>query len=443
MPELTKQDGFGSVGYRKLVLAMLLLIYVFNVIDRILLAVLQEKIKLDLQLTDFQLGLLGGPAFVILYTLAGIPIARLAERANRVSIVALGAAVWSVATAVCGLAQNFVQLAAARVAVGIGEAACIPPSHSIISDYFPANKRATAFAIYGLGIPLGTIIAAVVGGMIAQNFDWRAAFFILGVPGLLAALALKFVVKEPPRKGQQEDVPPFFATIKFLAAKRSLVHVMIGGSLVAIFAFSVNHFMVSYLVRRYDLEIGQASGIFGLLVGVAAAFGIFLGGFLSDKLTPRFPKAVSWLPALGILISIPLYFTALMQDNLTIAAIFFFMAGLFHYTNVAPMFAIGQAVANPRMRATVSALLLTSVTLVGYGFGPPLTGAIADRVGDISFVSALIGTGTCPTGQSAAACAVADGRGLQFALICGLIFMLWASMHYYLAGRSLHRDREG
>jgi predicted MFS family arabinose efflux permease len=443
MSELNKPEGFGSAGYRKLVLAMLLLIYIFNVIDRILLAVLQEKIKADLLLSDFQLGLLGGPAFVILYTLAGIPIARFAERANRVSIVAIGAAVWSVATAVCGLAQNFVQMAAARVAVGIGEAACIPPSHSIISDYFPANKRATAFAIYGLGIPLGTIVAAVVGGMIAQNFDWRAAFFMLGVPGILAALALKLVVKEPPRKGGQEDVPAFGATIKFLAAKRSLVHVMIGGSLVAIFAFSVNHFMVSYLVRRYDLEIAQASGIFGLLVGVAAAFGIFFGGFLSDKLSPRFPKALSWVPALGILISIPLYFTALMQDDLILAAIFFFVAGLFHYTNVAPMFAIGQAVADPRMRATVSALVLTSVTLLGYGFGPPLTGAIADRIGDFSFFLPLTGGAPCPAGQDAAACAIASGRGLQFALTCGLIFMLWASLHYYLAGRSLLKDREG
>lgn len=441
--ELANQDGFGSERYRKLVLATLLIIYIFNVIDRILLAVLQEKIKADLLLTDFQLGLLGGPAFVILYTLAGIPIARYAERANRVSIVAIGAAVWSVATAVCGMAQNFVQMAAARIAVGIGEAACIPPSHSIIADYFPANKRATAFAIYGLGIPLGTIVAAVVGGIIAQNFDWRVAFFMLGVPGILAALALKLVVKEPPRKGEKEDVPSFAAAIKFLFAKHSLVNVMAGGSLVAIFAFSVNHFMVSYLVRRYNLEIAQASGIFGLLVGVAAAFGIFFGGFLSDRLSPRFPKALSWVPALGILISIPLYFIALMQDSLVPAAVFFFIAGLFHYTNVAPMFAIGQAVADPRMRATVSALILTSVTLVGYGFGPPLTGFIADRIGDLPFFASIIAAAPCPAGLDMAKCAIESGRGLQFALMIGLTFMAWASLHYYLAGRSLLADKEG
>lgn len=442
MPDLDKTEGFGSGQYRKLVLAILLLIYIFNVIDRILLAVLQEKIKSDLQLSDFQLGLLGGPAFVILYTLIGIPVARLAERANRVSIVAMGAAIWSVATAICGLTQNFVQLASARVAVGIGEAACIPPSHSIISDYFPANKRATAFAIYGLGIPLGTIIAAVLGGLIAQNFSWRTAFIGLGMPGLAAALLLKLVVKEPPRQGSLDEVPAFITTIRYLAAKRALIHVMVGGSLVAVFAFSVNHFMVSYLVRRYELEIAQASGIFGLLVGVAAAFGIFLGGFLSDRLSPRFPRVLSWLPGLGILLSIPLYLFALMQDELPLAATFFFLAGLFHYTNVAPMFAIGQAVAEPRMRATVSALLLTSVTLVGYGFGPPLTGAIADRIGGLAFFPTLVGEGSCSLDKDAAACAVANGQGLQFALMIGLVFMLWASIHYFMAGRTLIEDRQ-
>lgn len=422
-------------------LSALLVIYIFNVIDRILLAILQEKIKVDLQLSDFQLGLLGGPAFVLLYTLCGVPIARWAERANRVSIVAAGAALWSAATAACGLAQNFVQLGMARIAVGIGEAACIPPSHSVISDYFAANKRATALAIYGLGIPLGTIIAAVVGGMIAQHFDWRVAFFMLGLPGVAAAILLKLLVKEPPRQSGHEEVPGFAATIRFLASKRSLWHVTIGGSLVAIFAFSLNHFMVSYLIRRYDLEIGQASGLFGLLIGVASAFGIFLGGFLSDRLAARHPRALSWLPALGILASAPLYLIALAQEALPVAAIFFFAAVILHYFNIAPMFAIGQNVADPRMRATVSALLLTVVTLVGYGLGPPFVGVLADYFSGLNLAAAGLSPDACVGADQVEQCRVAGGQGLQFALMLTLIFMVWASLHYYLAGRTLLKDR--
>ena len=189
--QLNVQGGFGSSNYRAYALGALLVIYVFEVIDRILLSMVQEQVRVELGLSDFQLGLLGGPAFVVLYVICTVPIARLAESRNRITIVATGAAVWSAATAACGLATSFVQLLIARMFVGIGEAACVPPSHSAISDYFPSDKRASALAIFGLAMPIGILLAAFGGGWLAQRFDWRTMFLMLGGAGVAAALLLK------------------------------------------------------------------------------------------------------------------------------------------------------------------------------------------------------------------------------------------------------------
>ena len=199
--------GYGDKAYRAYVLGALLLIYIFNFIDRILIGIVQEPIRREFGLDDSAMGWLGGPAFALFYAVMGVPIARWAERANRVSIVAIGAALWSAMTAACGFAGNFVQLALARVGVGVGEAACVPPSHSLISDYFPANRRASALAIFALGVPIGTMMAAVGGGWLAQNFDWRVAFWALGAPGLIAALVFKLTVREPPRAGAAVETP--------------------------------------------------------------------------------------------------------------------------------------------------------------------------------------------------------------------------------------------
>lgn len=378
-----------------------------------LLGILQEYIKADLNLTDFQLGLLGGPAFVILYCVSGIPIARYAERANRISIISIGAAVWSAATATCGLAQNFVQLGLSRIAVGIGEAACIPPSHSTITDYFPQRRRATALAVFGLGIPIGTLVAALVGGFIAERFGWRAAFFLLGIPGIIFALLLKLTVTEPPRRGDRGGAPSMPDTVRFLLSKRSFILVTLGGSLVGIFAFAISHFMVSYLVCSFDLRVDQAAPIFGLIMAIGSALGIFQGGALADKLSSKHPRVLSWLPALCIAASIPLYLIGFFQTALPMTLAFIFLGTMLHYFNMTPMFTIAQNVAEPRMRATSSALLLTIVTLVGYGLGPPLAGAVADFVG---------GTG---------------GYGLRVAFSLGLVFLVASLVCYWLAGRTL------
>ena len=435
--------GYGSSRYQSYVLFALLVIYVFNAIDRVLLAILQEYIKADLKLSDFQLGLLGGPAFVVLYTLSGIPIARYAERANRVRIVSIGAAVWSAATATCGLANNFVQLGLSRIAVGIGEAACIPPSHSLITDYFPSKRRATAIAIFGLGIPIGTLTAALLGGAIAENYGWRIAFFGLGLPGVIAAIALYLTVQEPPRRGDGEggETPKFATAISYLLSKRSLVMITIAGAFIATFGFALSQFLVSYLIRQFGLGVSSAGPLFGLIFGIGAAIGIFLGGVLSDKFGTKHPRALSWLPAICVLVSVPIYLLGFLSNSLAFAVPLMLTGAVLHFTHLPATYTVAQNVAEPRMRATSSALLMTVVTLVGYGLGPPLIGAIGDWVSQAQLAEYGIDPSTCLVPEPSDQCSAAGGYGLRVAFCISLIFLMLGSLFFWLAGRDLVEDK--
>jgi MFS family permease len=434
-------EGFGSKSYRAYALFALLVIYIFNAIDRTLLAILQEKIKVDLSLSDFQLGLLGGPAFVVLYTCSQIPLARLAERKNRISIIALGAAAWSVATAACGLAQNFVQMMFARIAVGIGEASCIPPSHSVISDYFPKRQRATALAIFALGIPLGTMTAAIVGGAIAEKYDWRWAFFALGLPGIFAAAILKISVKEPPRETHDTDAPSFMHTVKFLFAKPVFVHTLIGGALFSIFTFALMQFLVSFFIRNFDMEIGQASGYFGLIAGVASMLGMFLGGFLSDRVSLKMPVLSDNLPTIAALITVVFYFFGFQQAVASTALILLFLGSTTHYFYFAPMLALAQNLAEPRMRATASAVLITVLTLIGYGFGPPVMGAATDFFASEQMLKMGIDLSECEATPALAECMQASGSGLRTSLLLSLVLLVWAATHFWIAGNLARKQR--
>lgn len=435
------QGGFGSSNYRSYALGALLVIYVFEVIDRILLSMVQEQMRVELSLSDFELGLLGGPAFVVLYVLCTVPIARLAESKNRITIVAVGAAVWSAATAACGLATSFAQLLVARMFVGIGEAACVPPSHSAISDYFPSNKRASALAVFGLAMPIGILLAAFGGGWLAQKFDWRTMFLMLGGAGLVAALLLKLTVKDPGRSSEHAEMPSFGLTLRSLASKRSYRHAIIGGSLLAVFGASMTNFFVSYTIRQYELTIGEATFGFGILYGIGVAVGIFSGGYLTDRLQHRYPRAIAWIPAIGLLLAVPLYLAAFFQASYLNACMFFFVALSFHFMHNAPMFAVAQQIAEPRMRAIASAIAMLALTLVGYGFGPPLVGAIADHYTAYLAGEAGVTVQQCAIHHTAAGCVGIGAAGLRAGLLFALIFVLWGALHFWLVGRSYAQDR--
>lgn len=447
-------QGYGTKSYRAWVLFVLVIIYTFNFIDRLLISIVQEAIREDFGISNFYLGLLGGPVFAILYTLLGIPIARVAERANRITIVSIGAAVWSFMTAACGFAQNFVQLALCRLGVGIGEAACVPPSQSAIADYFPADRRASALAIFSLGIPFGTALAAIGGGWLVANFDWRTAFWLLGAPGIAAALLLKLTVREPPRSGTQTTPPPFFETLASLAKKPSFWHIAFGGALMSFVGYGSSQFLVSHMVRNYDLganlreEIAHASYALGAIGGIATGLGTFLGGFLSDRLAPKHPRVHSWLPALGMAVAIPLYIASFAQTQFIWAFAFLMVAPIFHYMYLGPMYAVTMGVSTPLQRATAVAILILIVNLIGYGLGPPTVGALNDMFASNILNDATSGALTLAQcdprtmeAANATACASAQGLGLKYALGCTIFVLAWAALHFLLAGRTMIKDR--
>ncbi len=447
-------QGYGTKAYRAYVLFVLVIIYTFNFIDRLLISIVQEPIKAEFGVSNFQLGLLGGPVFAILYTLLGIPIARFAERANRITIVSIGAAVWSIMTAACGMAGNFVQLALCRLGVGIGEAACVPPSQSAIADYFPADRRASALAIFSLGIPIGSALAYVGGGWLVSNFDWRTAFLLLGAPGIAAALLLKLTVREPPRAGSQLKPPSFSETLKVLSKKASFWHIAFGGALISFVGYGSSQFLVSHLVRNYDLgatiqeEYAHAAYAMGLVAGISTAIGTFLGGFLADRLAPKHNHVNSWLPALGVALAIPFYILSFYQTEFIWAFAFLMVAPIFHYMYLGPMYAVTMGVSTPLQRATAVAILILIVNLVGYGLGPPTVGALndvfaANILRDIS--SGALTLAQCNpltmASVNAASCATAQGLGLKYALGCTIFVLAWAALHFLLAGRTLVKDR--
>lgn len=444
-------QGYGVKGYRAYVLGVLVVIYTFNFIDRLLISIVQESIIEDFGVSNFLMGLLGGPVFAILYTFLAIPIARMAERANRVTIVSIGAALWSAMTAACGFAGNFVQLALCRLGVGIGEAACVPPSQSVIADYFPADRRASALAIFSLGIPFGSALAAVGGGWLIAHFDWRTAFWLLGAPGVIAALLLKFTVKEPPRSGTQVAPPSFGETLKALSKKASFWHVAFGGALISFVGYGSSQFLVSHMVRNYEIgatlpeEIAHASYALGAIAGIATGLGTFLGGFLADRLQPRNPRVQAWLPALGMAIAIPLYIASFAQTEFMYAFGFLLLAPIFHYMYLGPMYGIIHGSAQPRQRATAVAIALFIVNLIGYGLGPPFVGFANDFFASNILAESGLTLAQCDPRtvlpENAATCAVAQGTGLKYALGTTIFVLAWGALHFLLAGRTVVKDR--
>jgi MFS family permease len=438
--------GHGTKPYRAYVLLALLTVYTFNFIDRVVIAIIQEPIKREFDLTDLQLGLLGGPAFAVLYTLLGIPIARLAEKRNRMTILSICVALWSLATALCGFAGSFATLLAARVGVSIGEAGCTPPAQSVISDYFPADKRATAVSIYALGVPVGSMLAAIGGGLIAEYLGWQEAFWMLGFPGLALAIIVKLTVKEPPRSGVVVGVatPTFLEAFAVLSKKPTFWHVSLGSAVASFVGYGVGQYLNSFLIRTHELTILQASQLTGVVLGMAAAFGTFFAGWLADKVVKRHPNALAWLPALGFFVATPFYLVGYMAPTLWIGVPFLVVGAVTHYFYLGCMYASVQGVAPPRMRATATAVLLFIVNILGYGLGPPVIGALSDFLANLNLVEAGLTLASCSLpGADATACAVGREFGLRWAIFIGLFGYLWAGAHFLLAWKTLRKDWVG
>ena len=388
-------EGFGSRGYRTYVLNALLFIYILNFVDRALLSVVARPLKAELGISDTAFGLLTGFGFAFLYTIVGIPLARVAERRNRVAIIAICVALWSVMTALCGLATEvtmmgitiggFWVLLACRVGVGIGEAGCTPPANSLIADYYPPKKRSSAMGYYAMGVTLGTLGANLIAGPIADNFGWRYAFFILGIPGIFIGLILWFTVKEPPRGysepgGAKKNVvrATFSEAFKELFSKPSYWWMVAGATMAAFCGYAISAFQSLYIQRAFDLTAGQASVWFNVPAYARGAVGTFLLGYIASKM--KSASAVAWLSAGGLILCVPFFGFAFTTTSMVACVVGLALGNGIKYGYLAAQYSIAAGVVSTQVRATSTAIMLFVVNLLGYGLGPPAAGIVSDLV---------------------------------------------------------------
>jgi MFS family permease len=402
-------------------------IYICGFIDRIIMQVLVEPVKTEFGLSDFQLGLLTGLAFAVLNVVLGIWVARIAERRRRMTLLSIGTILWSIATAACGMANNFLQLVLARISVGVGEAVGLPSSSSIISDYFPKAQRATAMSVLFLAPPVGAFLGFVVGGLIAQDYGWRATFWFAAIPGFALAALATLTVAEPPRGqfdnlGEKTDIVPSFTAVLRRILGRSALRHLLAGSLVASTAgFGVNTFLAAFLMRRFGYTLAQAGLIAGIIGSLPAAISMLYSGWLTDRIGRRDARSYGFIPGISLLLTAPLYILAVTRTEALHAVVLLGIATLFMYNYIGPTHAVFQNMMHPRMRVTCFALISMLYSLIGNGLGPLLVGALSDHF--------------------AADPAHATGGGsLMLALALVAVGYLWAAAHYLLATRSLRAE---
>ncbi len=407
---------------RHLALGLLVVVYTFNFIDRQILSILIEPIKLELGLNDTQMGLLTGFAFALFYATLGIPIARYADRGNRRNLIALALGVWSFMTAISGLAMNFWHLLIARIGVGVGEAGCSPPAHSMIADYFPAESRATALGIYSLGIPVGIMFGLFAGGWINEFFGWRMAFFVVGVPGIILAFVVRFAIQEPER-GMAEgrvasaEQPSIKDTLAMLWQKPSFRHLAFAAALTAFVGYGVVTWVPTFLIRSFGLGTGEIGTWFGLILGIPGGLGIALGGYFADKFGAKDTRWYLWTTAVALVISIPFSVYAYLAVTATIAFIAMIIPIFLGNFYQATTFSQTQGLVELKMRAVAAGILLFIINIIGLGLGPTLVGVVTDLLE--------------PTyGQEA----------LRYSLVIFTFVNLWAAFHYYIAGKHLKAD---
>ncbi len=482
-----RADTSYPLAYKRRVVLLLMLAYALNASDRSIVSIIGQAMKVDLRLSDTDLGLLGGSAFALLYAFSGIPVARLAERCNRVTIISIALVVWSGLTALCGAATSFMQLLLLRVGVGAGEAACSPPAHSLISDYFEPKRRATALSVYSTGISLGYLFGAALGGYVAHRFGWRSACVVVGLPGILVAVLVKLLIREPPRGYSEPRVPgaatrpaatltvrPFSLWTEFTelgAVARALLlrwpvaNMVLGVVLASFASYGSWAFVPPYFRREFGLDLATIGLVSGLAGGVSVGLGTLAGGTIADYLGRRSPRWYALVPAVGLAIATPLYVLAFLQTSWQSTALILAIPGFFHYTYLGPTFGVVQNVVEPRRRATATALLFMLLNVLALGCGPVFTGWAIDRFAEFDFshpglhslFAAIAGSvehgdlargsfqRACPGGQAPAAaiagaklaCEQALATASRQGILVTLVVYAWASLHYLLGAFGL------
>ena len=374
---------WSSPLYRGWFLFLLTMAYALNFLDRQLLSILQEPVKKELMLSDTQLGLIGGPVFALLYVALGVPIARLSDRANRVRIISGAIALWSLATGLCGLAGSFVQLAAARMTVAVGEAAATAPSYALLADLYPKERRASAIGIFTTGTAIGAATGLALGGWVGHTYGWRNAFLMIGLPGLLLALCIFMTLREPPRgfsDGRTNEGPSagFIEVIGLLFKTRAFPGIAFAIGIASISGFAMGHWMPSFLIRSFDLTIAEAGWRVAVASGGGGLAGGFFGGIICDRLARIDRRWWCWAPAIAFFLNIPLMLFLFRAPDVETAMLL--MAGvmfMYHFWGGSGH-SLVQSLVGIRMRATAAALFLMCISLIGQGLGPFVVGFASD-----------------------------------------------------------------
>jgi MFS family permease len=419
-----------SPAYRVYVLIVLLLTYIVNVMDRGVLASLLHSISIEFDLTEWQLGLLASLPFAIFYSLLGIPIAAFADRTVRKNVLAASCALWSAATAACGLAVNFTSLIVGRALTAVGEAGGTPPSHSLISDYFSRAGRATALSVYALGVPAGTMLGNMIGGRANDELGWRMTFAIVGLPGLLIAILVYFTIREPPRglsepvsERNVEKAPPLLQVIRFLATYASFRNMCLAAGLHSVVWYAGSQLNNTFFIRAHEMSATEAGDWVALFAAIGAV-GTLLGGLLSDRLSTKTGdrRWYMWVPGIATLVMVPFQFFAYLSDDLHVVIPSFCVMIVLASMFFGPSFAVTQTLATLRSRAAATSLLLLVQTLVGLGLGPLLAGALSYFIAGHFEISTNV--------------------SLRYALCLIGLVNLWAALHYFLGARTIRQNIE-
>lgn len=381
-------ESLSFLSSTRAMLWLLLVVYIFNFIDRQIVNILAEPISRDLGLSDTQIGLMTGIAFALFYAVLGLPIARYADRptTNRGRLIAAALAIWSLATAVCGLAQNFIQLLLARMCVGIGEAGCTPAAHSLIADQVPPERRASALAFYALGIPIGTLLGMMIGGYLADELGWRRAFFVVGLPGVLLAVVVAIVIKDNARtvhaKPSSAAIIPASLrhSLDEVLKSRAYVLLLCAGSAASFLSYGKSTWTTIFFQRTHGLTPGEVGFYFGLFGGIAGIAGTLLGGWLADRFGRENRRHVLTAPAIGMVLAAPLAFAAYFAIQWEIALALLMVPTLLNSLYYGPTYSSVQGLVPMRTRAIASALLLFGQNLIGLGLGPLFFGILSDML---------------------------------------------------------------
>lgn len=415
-PYASKKSAYYALG-------VLTIVYSFNFIDRQLLAILQESIKSELTLSDSQLGLLTGFAFAVFYVVAGIPLARWADHSNRRNIVALALAVWSGMTALSGLVQNYGQLLAARVGVGVGEAGGSPPSHSMISDIFVPERRASALGFYSMGVNIGILFGFLLGGWLNEFFGWRVAFMVVGIPGIILAVVVRWTLAEPLRglndNKKLSNVPvTFVQVVKVLRSSRAFRHLGLACGLNAFVGYSTVNWTASFMIRSHAMSTGELGTWLALIIGFGGAIGVFGGGLLADRWARADKRWYVWISALAGIITIPFTICVYLADGPYTALLCMIVPAIMSNVYLGNAIATSHNLVGLRMRAMSSAILFFILNIIGLGAGPWTIGVVSD------YLSASLGA-----------------ESLRYAMLYVLpVVMLWSAWHFYLSSKTLRQD---